>query len=350
MSDKKTIVSLGLSGSGKTNYIAASLVYMVECCMGHEGSGNWNYSRFKDWKIKQRNAGISILIDKFEDCLKQGLWYDKTEYGTWDEFDFDLPSHLSLFPPRIDLAKSVTVRDWAGDSFKALAGAQSEEDEDQLVTFKKHCRIAKGFILCLDGRSMLDDREKRKVQDSLRKFCELVGWLTADKESENESRSEETGTSSTIQRNFAIVVTMSDYLIGLDDFCEQVPHAIDLELLKRLGLESQSLTDSIISKLNQETGMINLDKLNKKIRESYRSFFGILQSQHCRVGIFPVSLVPFKQFRRDDPEYGRMPVGKNWELNKVMESSLINRASILKYGERYYDNMYGAFLWLLENI
>lgn len=315
-------MSLGLTGSGKTNYIAAALVYMATCCNRSERLGKWNFSRFKDWSITQNNGDISELIDRFEnDHLKKGRWYDKTQPGEKNVFDFDVPCRFSLFPPRLDFAKSVSIKDWSGETFSSLIDCDPDVGEDSLETFREDCRNAEGFILCLDGKSLLDEKRKREVQDSLRKFGELVGWLKPKKGSGQESNSNNNSGVSTrpdIRRNFAIIVTKADLLIGLDDFCRQ------------------------------DSDLLNLDVLNRKIRQSYRSFFGILQRQNCGIGVFPVSLIPSGEMRKNDPAHGRMPDGRNWDLDEVMESSLIDEASREDVSELYFGNMYGAFLWLLE--
>lgn len=294
MASKKTIVSLGLSLSGKTNYIASSLVYMATS------------PTFERWKIKQNNHDFSVFIDEFEGRLNQGEWCDHTEVGDKNVFDFDIPRRLFHFQ------KSVTVKDWPGEMFSRLVKDDPTIPEDVFRDFQIDCKNAEGFILCLDGKSTQDGDKKKEVQDTLRRFCEILGWL----KSENDDNVVPTN----IKRNFAIVVTKSDLLVGHSDFC------------------------------TQGSNLLNLDILNKKIRESYRSFFGILRSQNCGIGVFPVSLVPSRELRKNDPEYGRMPARGNWKLDKVMESSLIDTASRRFYGERYFGNMYGALLWLLERV
>lgn len=304
----KTIVSLGLSQSGKTNYIAAAIAYMAGCRDRKDSP-----RRLKDWSLIQKNVDISKIIDIYEtDFMRKGVWYRKTARGTKNEFKFDIPLRWSVWPPLLDFSKSVTMADWAGETFAAFTEEQPDAC-DRLDEFKADLVNASGFILCLDAETLLDDHARWHVQESLRKLCQAVGWLLED------DAPKDADVASRTSRSIAVVITKSDYLVGNDRFCES------------------------------DSEHLSLSKLDDVVRKSYRSFFNVVQGQKCDVRIFPVSLVPSREWR--EMRNGSMcPKKEKWELDRVMESTIADEDSIRSRGAEYYGNMYGAFLWLLDNV
>lgn len=333
---EKKIVTLGLSGSGKTNYVAAALVYMAmydyEQGQPFDEFGPWKISISRNRTMKVTNQETFRVIDNLvSDCFQRGKWCRKTTRGTCREFTFDLRGNVALWPPCIRRPKSIVIRDWAGESFSAILDGSSTKDKIEL--FRKDCAEADGFILCLDGEFLIDNAVKRRMKECIEGFCQVVGWL---QNSNSDSFARSTAGEEK-NRNFAIVITKADALIGIDKYT--------VGRDTKIAGDTHGASGSMQNKTSQ---LLSLKTLWDEIYSTYPAFFHVLRDRRCGVKVFPVSLVPSQKFREDNPDLGRIP-SRQWKLKDVMESSLV-AGFVDSEDRRYYNNMCGAFYWLLDNV
>lgn len=324
---KKKIVTLGLSSSGKTNFIVAAMAYAA--MYGGKLGAPFDelcklvLSKSYNWSVKVVSTETFRVIDiLLVDYFNKGRWCDKTSRGTYKNYTFDLRGNVAFSPPYFRSPKSVTIRDWAGESFDAIVEGTSTQDK--VDTFKSNCAEADGFLLCIDGARLLDEDKGNRMRDCITNFCEVIGWLRDDDSGDfsgddTNGQQPRKNTPSVIKnrkRSFAIVITKADLL------------------LNRFPGENKD--------------KLSLYKLNEFLRRSYPLFFNALDEQNCRAEIFAVSLVPKREFRNDTDSSGRIP-SDQWNLEKVMECALVEEAENDDC-KRYHNNMWGAFRWLLDSV
>lgn len=330
---RKKILTLGLSNSGKTNFVVASMAYAV---MHGDKQGRPFDKIFKyvlsdsyNWLMSVVSTATFRAIDYLlADYFYKGRWCVKTAPGTYNDYKFDLRGNVAFRPPYFRRPKSITLRDWSGESFSAITGGTSTQDN--VDRFKTHCAEADGFLLCIDGGRLIDEGERDKMKDCITNFCEVIGWLRDDDPDDfssgdtgGETQGKTGGKTYAIRkqkRSFAIVVTKADLLVNLGELRDD------------------------------ETGKLSLYKLSDFLQQSYPLFFSVLQEQMCSAEIFAVSLVPKREFREiklgDD---GGIKPSKKWNLKDVMECAPVKEAEDSDC-KRYHNNMWGAFRWLLDNV
>ncbi len=328
---KKKILTLGLSNSGKTNFIVAAMAYAVT--YGKE-QGTYLDTIFKYilsdsynwWMSVVSTATFKAIGNLLAEYFNNGKWCCKTAAGTYSNYMFDLRGNVAFRPPYFRRPKSVTLRDWSGESFAAITEGTSTQDNVDI--FKTNCAEADGFLLCIDGERLIDEGDRRRMEDCITNFCEVIGWLRDDDPDDfsggttgGDTQEKTGGVTRAIRkrkRSFAIVVTKADLLVNLEEVRDD------------------------------ETGKLSLYKLSDFLQQSYPLFFSALKEQMCNAEIFAVSLVPKREFREDSVKGGRKP-SKKWNLKEVMECALVKEAEDSDC-KRYHNDMWGAFRWLLDNV
>lgn len=276
----KTIVTLGYSNAGKTNYINAALAYMASY-----GCGGWKLSEIG-------NLDMAEVIDEMVAKMQKGQWMEKTAQGEKKEYSFALPSNLWKFHRET----KVTINDWSGENFEKFNPEESSE-------FLKDCLEADGFMIFEDGGVLYGgNEENRTVENERKKMRSIMEEVMKGQK----------------KRSYAIVVTKTD--LFPQDYWSQ-------------------------------NGKLDLSKLISEYKASHESLWMQIHSKGNKAGLFPVSLIPEKKYRKVSPEagVGLIPSGQ-WDLREVMESTCVD---ILEGREKkwmYYENMSGAFQWILDSL
>ena len=257
---KKKIILLGVSESGKTNYVASALAYMGKYgCMG--------------WRLQEGNTKVDERIDELQEHFQSGKWLEKTDKNKeGDEYRFYLPSNFLRFE---FLPKEVVIKDWPGEAFSAIASG-NDGGNIKLEEFRKDCNDAAGFMLFIDGEWLGDKTKEKEVKKCLRIM------------------KEEIITKGSLKRTFAVVVTKSDYL-----FPEYQTIGEDYQMLSK-----------------------HLDRMNEKraeIREKLGTLFNLAEARGYDIDIFFVTLVPDKKYFKVSEKAGRIP-SEDWSLKEVMET------------------------------
>lgn len=284
-------MTLGISNSGKTNYIETSLLYV------------WR-NRGGMASLHGRNRKFRQLLDETEDTLKRGEWLAKTQQrrelifiskeSTWAS---NVLSRIPILKNKTDFLKQkhrVVVEDWPGESFSSLALSDDDaerkfseeaklhtQDEDELKRWKedalKEWKDRKSsflesisdtgyFIVFIDGESLMDANtisENRKI---------FYGFIDELKSKQKE-------------RHFLIVVTKTDLLQDIPEF-------------------------------SADDGLVRVENLRRYVRDKYSSFFDHLEDKGYPYEVCAVSCVPVKEHRRVDKEYATLPTEK-WSVDDM---------------------------------
>ena len=271
--------------------------------LGFPGAGKTNYIEAAiaymakhgcgEWQI-HGNSAVDETIDEVELQFRKGRWMDKTDKGTKKEYIFEIPYCWWKFRDK----RRVTVCDWAGESYEDCAPACNGEGNTN-ADFRNDCREADGFMIFGDPEKFFENSEEDgKERGILRRIMQEVV---------------EDGK----KRSFAIVITKADTL--KDYFSER--------------------------------GKLNLSKVVNVYDATHGSVWSKIKGRGYPCGIFPVSLVPKEECRKDSTEVGRIP-SERWSLEEVMESSCVDIPGRCEeqWQWYYYKRMYGAFQWLLDSL
>lgn len=330
------IVSFGNSNSGKTNYLSCALRFITK-----------KYR--KKLQLLGNNTFFQNFIGDATKNLPNGKWVNKTP--SRNIFDFkikkirnDSNTSLSLwenilmvliiilaivfFPITIiwllcrdDDEKNVTIHDWMGDAFEAMDYETSTAsrgvsiggdmcipqnlfakwkemklEPSLLHEFVNDINTADCFMIFIDSAVLFSPDAKSLISRRLAGFTELLRM-----------RKELPG--------FDIVVSKADQLEGIAAFS-----------MKRAGKT-----------------MLDLDKIEKELREEFDFFFNYLEWMHCdKCTISLVSCVPKPDHRRVDPERGVIP-NEKWTLDDLEVENAFSSVKLRQTNQLY------PFSWILHN-
>lgn len=243
------------------------------------------------WRLQNGDINVLQKVDEIQRDFRLGNWEEKTPAGTYKQYTFMLPGSFWNFRRE----KRVTIIDWSGENFANIVNGGNARPNG-MDKFREDLQSADGFMLFVDGEKFLDEKEDgKKERRSLRG---IMDTLLSDPSHHNKC-------------SFAIIVTKADFLMT--------------------------------------EGVIKFEDILEKFKEKYGALWLTLEDRAYARGLFPVSLVPAKEFQKITPDRGLIPSEK-WDLEKVMEFSCVDippqEASSWQW--YYYQRMYGAFQWLLD--
>lgn len=269
--ETKHIITLGNAASGKSNYMSASMLYIMR---------HWDTK----YSFNCENDEAIDTINLTEETLKKGIWMDKTQQVNRLEFSVKVPSLI----PFITIEKKLIIEDWMGEAFDALGnlndwGEDSGNNQEIALNpelkkpFLDSIEQANCYVIFIDAQKLLNGSQFDNVLNSLK-------GLQAQIKKQKNFKSKEV----------AFVITKSDVLLGTE-----------------FTKESEN------NKL-----LLDLEKLQNKLRSKYEVFISFLRYHGIKHKIFAVTCVPKTEHFRIDVELGTMPT-KEWSVED-MESVIIH--------------------------
>lgn len=155
MSNRKNIIIMGTSESGKTNYLAAALQYFSVC------AGEKNP---KEIRVKANNIEMANFFALTTNLFQNGIFHKKTLDFNNFELDVKFPKwlwfrHLALI-----------FTDYSGEIFEILnkkEDAISIDESKTVAEIKEKLQTCHAIMLMLDGSRILDGNYLHEVDKYL---------------------------------------------------------------------------------------------------------------------------------------------------------------------------------------
>lgn len=290
----KHIALLGNPASGKTNFIACSLAYILL---------RYNV------QLLGRNQFFDHFIDSVDEKLPKGQWLEKTK--DLNTFVFELKKQKNKYS-----STKFTVNDWMGEAFDALncqnyiqSNSLNKTRQKNLdyyhKTFPEICAQwekstrpsllapflddisskADIIVIFIDSVSLFFDDQKKKIRASL---AALKSILQHDKRWFSKPK-------------FAFVITKADMIETVEKF---------------------------MTKNEQYCKLFDPQKVQSHLEKEYNTFFSFLKAKNYVYNVWPVSCIPNRAHRKNSTCDSIVP-NEEWSVDDMGYSQGVSRATAL---------------------
>lgn len=255
------IITLGNAASGKTNFMACSMLYISR--------------RMKETiKLNGNNKYFNNIIQRTNAEMKEGKWLPKTSATTNLDFQMREPNWLSMILGKwLAHQRQILLHDWMGEAFEALRDLDKWEsppfnlDPNLKNNFIKDVGDSQYFLIFLDANCLYNKDMASQINKCLNGLQELLEQSPGKK------------------RYFACALSKSDMLEKIREY-------------------------------TQGDGSLNRGKIKNALEDRFDEFFSFLDWHEYPYEVYPVSCIPNKEHRRYDAQMGLVP-NADWSVDDM---------------------------------